>query len=141
MRSSLALLLAALVLTTGCTASTTDEEPDLSGEQEAVANVIDDLEEAATEDGGSRRVCQALLAPQLVQSLGDQRCEEAVSQAFDDADTSALTVRAVEVTGSRATARVVSGSTGDEDEETEKRETRTFQFVRQQNAWRITSLG
>jgi polyhydroxyalkanoate synthesis regulator phasin len=130
-RTALALILAATA-TAGCTSSG-NADPSFDGEQEAVANVVDDLVEAATDEDG-RRVCREILAAPLRDKLGNG-CQNAMEQAFEDADVTQLSVDSVRVSGDTARAQVDAGR----DEE--KAERRTFEFVREGRDWRISSLG
>ncbi|HWT93246.1 MAG TPA: hypothetical protein VN238_09640 [Solirubrobacteraceae bacterium] len=130
-RTALALILAAAT-TAGCTSSG-DADPTFDGEQEAVANVVDDLAEAAADEDG-RQVCREIFAAPLRDKLGNG-CQTAMEQAFDDADVTEMTVRSVRVSGNTARAQVDSGR------DDEKRERKTFQFVREGRDWRISSLG
>jgi hypothetical protein len=105
---------------------------DFQGTEQDVAQVVEDLEQAATEDE-PRRVCTQLLARELVQRLG-RNCLRAVETAFDQADTYALSVEDVRVTGNRARARVLTGR--DEDPDAAE----TLELVREANGWRLASL-
>lgn len=130
-RTALALILAAAT-TAGCTSSG-DADPTFDGEQEAVANVVDDLTDAAADEDG-RRVCRQLFAASLRDKLGNG-CAAAIEQAFQDADVTEMTVESVRVSGDTARAQVDSGR------DDEKRERKTLQFVREGRDWRISSLG
>jgi hypothetical protein len=127
---SLLAVLAALAAGCGAAASSTG---DFEGAEREVAQVVEDLEEAATEDE-PRRVCTQLLARPVAQRLG-RNCVRVVQRAFDQADTYALTVDDVRVTGTRARARILTGRDEDEDE------AETLELVREGNGWRLASLG
>ena len=129
----LAALLAALALV-GCGAqaeqSSTEE---FQGEDRAVAQKIEDLEEA----GKGRKpedICSNILASSLVQQLeaADVRCADEMEKAIDDADDFDLDVQKVEVDGNSATATVKRGDDGP---------TETMEFARENNQWRATSLS
>ena len=126
-----ALALAPAALAAGCTQS--DSTSDFQGEQKAVAEAVEDLQDAG-QDGDARRICREILAPDLVRKLqdGGKRCEPAVDEALDDADNYQLDVKAVRVNGNRAIARVEAGQ-DDEDE--------TLELVRVGREWRIAGLG
>ena len=130
-RLVLPLLVAALALT-AC-GGTTDSAGEFEGAEQDVARVIEDLEEAGQEDE-PRRICQALLAQAVVESIegagGD--CAEAVDKALDQTDTFSLTVEDVRVSGSTARARV---ETGVDEEQVE-----TIELVREGDSWRISKL-
>ena len=124
------IALTAVVFAAGCGAAESDA-PDLSGPEQQVADVIEDLQSAADEKA-PRRVCTDLLSRELAQQLGDG-CIRAMEQAFDDADTSQLGVEDVRVSGSTARVRITTG-TGDEDEE-------LVELAREGEAWRITRFA
>lgn len=114
----------------GCGAPTSSAG-DFEGTEKDVAQVVEDLQTAASEDE-PKRVCDDLLSPKLTSRLGD-RCEDAVQAGFDDADTSELIVDSVRVTGTTARAQVFVGA----DEE--RKELMTFEKAGEN--WKITSLG
>jgi hypothetical protein len=118
-----------LVTTAGCGAGAQGSE-DLAGEQVRVAQVVEDLEEAARE-GEERRICRQLLSARLARQAGD--CTRRVEAALDASDLSAVAVEDVAIRGDRATARIASGS------EDEQRETLTL--VRENRSWRIDAFG
>ena len=121
----------ALFLATGAGCGATgDGAAELSGEEARVAQVVEDLEEAARE-GEERRICRQLLFAELARRAGD--CNRAVSEALDASDLSALAVENVDIQGSSATARVASG--------TEEKERVTMQFARVGRDWRIAAFG
>ena len=131
MRRPLAILASLAVLgLAGCGAEA-EEAPELTGPEEDVAQVLEDLQTAADEDA-PRRVCTDLLARELSRQLGN-RCTEAMAQAFEDADTSQIEVRDVRVSGSTARARI---STGSDDENQEM-----IELVREGGVWRIREFG
>ncbi|MDQ3740994.1 MAG: DUF4878 domain-containing protein [Actinomycetota bacterium] len=127
----LALLVAALALG-GC-GGAADSDQEFEGVQRDVARTIEDLEEAGQEDE-PRRICQALLARELVQNIEDAggSCEEAIQKALDQTDTFALTVEKVDVRGTTAT---VSVETGVDEEQLE-----TVELVKEGDAWKISGL-
>jgi hypothetical protein len=129
----LAALFAALALA-GCGAqaeqSSTEE---FQGEDRAVAQKIEDLEEA----GKGRKpedICSNILASSLVQQLeaADVRCADEMEKAIDDADDFDLDVQDVTVSGSTATARVKRGDDGP---------TVTMEFTKENGQWRATALS
>ena len=126
-------LLAVLALA-GCGAqaeqSSTEE---FQGEDRAVAQKIEDLEEA----GKGRKpedICSNILASSLVQQLeaADVRCADEMEKAIDDADDFDLDVRDVTVSGTTATARVRRGDDGT---------TVTMEFTKENGQWRATALS
>lgn len=104
-----------------------------SGDERAVAQKIEDLQEA-----GSRRdperICAEILARSLVQDLeaAGASCTDEMKKAIEDADDYELDVRKVTVSGSTATATVRQGDDGP---------TETMEFTREGGDWRATSLS
>ena len=123
-----AVLLALLVA--GCGASG-ESTADLGEAEQEVAQVVEDLEEAAGEDE-PRRVCTALLARSLTQRLGNG-CTQAVERAFDGSDTPRLNVKSVRISGSTARAEVETGADEDQVE--------VLSFVREGDDWRIAAFA
>ena len=122
-----------LALTLAACGGTTDSTQDFDGAQQDVAQAIEDLEEAGQEDE-PRRICQALLAKAVVDSIegAGGTCEEAVDKALDQTDTFSLTVESVRISGNTARARV---ETGVDEEKIE-----TIELVREGDAWKISKL-
>jgi hypothetical protein len=137
LRALPAAILAAALLAAGCGGTTSSEEdaPDFRGEQQLVAQAVEDLQDAA-DDGDEDRICRELLVEDLSERLGGtgRACERAVRDALEDADTTDLTVRAVEVSGTRATARV-EAERGDADRVT------AVGLAKVGARWRIADLG
>jgi hypothetical protein len=130
---SLALLLAAAGLATGCGATGSNSAADFSGVKKDVASTIDDLSsDARKSDEGA--ICTNLLASALIQKLqtSGQTCRTAISHALDDADTFDMDVKSVTVTGTNATAVVDSK---------EKAANDTFRLVKEGGRWKISSFG
>jgi hypothetical protein len=132
-----ALLAAGALLAGGCGATTSSDEEDppvLRGEQRLVAETIEDLQEAATE-GDEERICRELLAKDLAERLGGtgQDCEPTVRDALENTDTTDLSVRAVQVSATTATARV-KAERGDADRVT------SVGLVKEGARWRISRL-
>jgi hypothetical protein len=117
-----------------CGAEPRDSAKEFTGDERAVAAAVEDLESAARDDD-SEAVCTKLLHESLLTRL-EQRgtsCKSAIDDAFDDADSVDLSVEDVTITGSRATARVTSG-TGSNTK------TDTLELEKVGAAWRISSL-
>jgi hypothetical protein len=131
MRRHLLLLICVPALVAGC-GGAADSSEDFSGEEQKVAQVIEDLQEAAADDA-ARRACQSLLASEVVQKAPGGDCTKAVEQAFEDADNYDLTVDDVRISGTRATARVKAGRDEDQVE--------TITLVREGNVWKIAQLA
>jgi hypothetical protein len=128
-----ALVLLLVLALAGCGAATTDSATEFEGAEQDVARAVEDLEEAGQEDE-PRRICQALLAKEVVQRIEDagSECVDAVGKALDQADTFSLTVESVRVSGTTARARVETGS----DEE----KVEVLELVREGDAWKIAGL-
>ena len=130
---------AALVLilaVTGCGAAASDSSKSFDGEERAVARAVEDLEQAGR-DGSEKRVCSELLAASLLTALEKQgtTCTTAVKEALQDTDSFDLDVEDVTIGGTRATAKVKSGRSGD------SQKTDTLTLARDGSAWKIASLG
>jgi hypothetical protein len=103
------------------------------GEARAVAQKIEDLQEA----GESRKpedICSQILSRTLVTQLeaAGADCTDEMEKAIDDADDYDLNVQKVTVSGSTATATVKRGDDGP---------TETMEFARENGRWRATSLS
>ena len=120
-------VLAALALA-GCGAQGSTAE--FEGEQERVAQAIEDLQEAGRESD-ERRICRQLLAPELAGEFDD--CNAGVDEALKAADGFDLTVEKVEVSGTSATAEVQSGR--------DSGEVRTVTLAKEGDAWKLADLG
>lgn len=133
MRSSILACLLALVLG-GCGSTPRDSAKEFDGDKAKVAAVVEELETAARKNEPGK-VCTDLLSDRLLKTLSDQgtTCTTAVKDAFADADSFDLTVDDVTVSGTKATAKVVSGSGSDE-------KTDALTFERDGTAWKIVSL-
>ena len=130
-----ALLLCVLALTlAACGAAPRDSAKEFKGAERAVAAAVEDLESAAR-DNDSDVVCTKLLAEPLLATLKEQgtNCATAVKDAFDDADSMDLTVDDVSISGTKASAKVTSG-TGDD------KKTDTLELEKAGAGWRISSL-
>ena len=130
-RRVLLLIALSALVAAGC-GSSSDSSSDFEGEQQRVAQVVEDLQEASVEDE-PRRVCQSLLAPQAVARIGRGKCVAAVDAALKDADTYELDVKDVRISGTTARARVESGRDGDQVE--------TIELVKVGRDWKIARFG
>jgi hypothetical protein len=118
----------------GCAPSggSSNEADDFQGAEKEVAEVLDDLSTAARQ-GDEKEICSTLLARNLVRQLDRSRgrCVGAVEdqlEALNDAD---IDIRAVTVTGTTATARLVSQFNGDDRES-------TVRLTRDAGRWRVS---
>ena len=119
----------------GCGASsTTDNAKDFKGEQKAVAQSLDDFSKAAR-DSDEKEICTSLLARSLVRRLdaSPQRCAGAVSDQLDAAGDDKLDVKTIVISGTTATATVVSKVDGHD-----KRQTITL--VDEDGRWRLSGV-
>jgi hypothetical protein len=130
-----ALIAAALALLVAGCGGATDSSAQFEGEQRAVAEVVEDLQEASVDDD-AERICTEILARELRERAGD--CPRAIGEALEDADTYDLEVTKVEpatITAgtTEATATVESGRDGDQVER--------ITLVRESRQWRISQLA
>ena len=130
----LVVLLAALAVA-GCGAEQEQSSVDRfqDPEERAVAQKIEDLQEA----GESRKpedICSQILARTLVSQLeaAGANCADEMEKAIDDADDYDLDVQDVTVSGSTATATVRRGDDGAPE---------TMEFTKENGQWRATALS
>jgi hypothetical protein len=130
---TVALLLAAAGIATGCGTAGSNSSADFTGAKKDVAKSIEDFESAARRSDQAK-ICRDLLATSLIDSLrtGGESCDSAVSDALDDADTFDMTVKSVTVSGSTATAVIDSK---------EKSANDTFKLQKVGDQWKIASFG
>jgi len=131
----LALLLPVLVLT-GCAPSGGQgvDTGRFQGASKDVAKALDDFSSAARRKDG-QRACAQLLSRRIVDALDKAGgCQKAMKDQFGDADVFTLDVKAIQVNGDRATARVESDFNGD-------KRTTTIPLVRESNSWRVDQAG
>ena len=138
----LALLLALALLVGGCTQGSNSAD-DFEGEQQAVAEVIDDLSRAASRADGTE-ICEDIYSDSYAKAIAgrDPRrsCGEVIEEALDDTDRTKMTVKRVTVAGSRATATV-------ESEVDDKTRIDTFTLTRETTGsppaaeWRIAGIS
>jgi hypothetical protein len=133
-RAFLAVPVIAL-LVSGCGAATKTQESkfESSPDQAQVAKVVDDLS-AAGAARNAAKICNEILAKQLVDELkaAGGNCVDEMDRAIKDASDYDLQVTEVKVNGTTATATVRQGDDG---------KTATFTFVKEGNAWRASALG
>jgi hypothetical protein len=113
----------------------TSSAADFDGEERAVAEAVEELQDAVSRNDEAR-VCQSVLAQALIDRLeaDGQDCRKEMQSAIDDTDAAALDVTDVAVTGTTATAKV-------EGREGEKDVTRTLRLVKERERWRIEDFG
>jgi dihydroxyacetone kinase len=132
----LALLVALPLVLSACGQAAKDSAEDFKGDQQVVAQTVEDLQSASRKNDSSK-ICTTLLAPALVAQIkkasgGD--CEKGIKDALSDADSFELQVQKVTVSGAKATA-VVKSEGGD----TERVD--TLELVKDSGEWKIASLG
>ena len=125
---------AALALAiSACGSAPQESASRFKGDEARVAETVDNLA-AAGRVGDARKICNEILAPQLVSEIksagGD--CVTEMDRAIEDASDYDLQVRSVKVNGDTATAQVRQGDTG---------ATATFSFVKENGGWRASALG
>jgi hypothetical protein len=133
MRSSLLLCVLALTLA-ACGAVARDSAKQFKGAERGVAATVEDLESAARKND-SDKACTKLFAAGLLTTIKahGKTCASAVKEAFKDADSQDLTVDAVTISGTKARAKVTSG-TGS------KKRSDTLELEKVGAGWRISSL-
>jgi outer membrane lipoprotein-sorting protein len=135
MRSSAAVLSLVAALALGACGQASSVS-NFKGEEAKVAQVVEDLEA----DGNRTQaddICSGLLTKALQEKVAapGASCAAEMKKALEDADTFALTVDDVTVSGTTATARV-SGK-----DDNDRKIVRTFGFTKDGASWRIESFG
>jgi hypothetical protein len=133
-RTTVTALCALALAATGCGGAASSAN-DFDGEQKAVAEVVEDLQQAASDDE-PRTICTQILAKSLSSQTPD--CPKAVDEALKDADLYELEVTKIEPTDitpstRTATATVESGRDGDQVEK--------ITLVREGKGWKISQLA
>jgi hypothetical protein len=136
----LALLVASALALGACGQSTKDSAKDFKGDQQAVAQTIEDLQKEGSKrtSDSSRKICNDLLAPELVSRIkqaSSKSCDVVIKDALSDADAFELQVKKVTVNGDQATAVVQSQASGNKDR------TDTLTLKKVGNTWKIAALG
>ncbi len=133
MRPVLLLCVLSLALA-ACGAESGDSAEEFKGAERGVASAVEDLESAARENDGAK-VCTRLFAASLLASIKEKGndCAAALEDAFRDADSLDLKVDDITISGTKASAKVTSGTGG-------KKKTDTLELEKVGAAWRISSL-
>ena len=134
--SAFAALAATALLASGCAGTQKNSATDFTGAEKQVATAVEDLQSAGRK-GDEAKICDDLLAAALVSQIkkaSATTCATAVSKSLDDVDSYDIQVKNVKVTGNTATARV-------ESKATDGNRADTLQLVREQNRWKLSSLG
>jgi hypothetical protein len=132
----LALLVALPFALGACGQGAKDSATDFKGDQKDVAQTVEDLQSFARK-GDSDKICGELLADALVAKIktaSKDTCDQALKDTISDVDAFELQVKKVTIDGDDATA-IVQAESGDDER------TSTLTFVRDQSAWKITTLG
>jgi hypothetical protein len=134
----LVALLAALPLAlSACGQTEKDSTKDFTGDQKAVAQTVENLQDASRKrDEG--RICSQLLSPDLINKIkaaSKRTCEDVLGDALRDVDSYELQVKKVAIDGTTATATVTS------DTGAKKNRVDTLQLVKVGGAWKIQTLG
>jgi len=134
-RTLLLLLAPLLALGVGACASSSTTSS-FKGEQQAVAQVISDLQSYGTA-GEAQKICSDLLSSAVVARLHSSSggCEHALKEQLSQVDTPEVTVEKVQLHGATsATAEVKSTYAG-------KAKLTTVTLVKEKGAWKISKLG
>jgi len=135
-----ALVLAAL-LAAGCSGAAKDSTEDFRGEARQVAVTLEDYQDAAR-SSDEEEICNDLLDAEFVRAIeaqgdgGRGSCPDRLKDSLRDADSFEITVKKVDVSGTRATATV-------ESEGRDKDRTDTITLVKGGTParWRIATIG
>jgi hypothetical protein len=133
-RLLLPALLALSALAAGC-GSAASSSGDFQGQEKAVADQVEKIQSAG-ESRNAKELCDQVLAASLRDAIANagSSCEVELDKAIRDADDFNLDVEDVTITGDTAVAKVKTGSGDDAP-------TRDFEFEKEGNSWRATSLG
>jgi hypothetical protein len=133
-RPLIAIPLALAALAAGCGASTSSSA-EFEGQEKAVADQVEKIQSAG-EARDAKQLCDDVLATSLRDAIANagSSCEVELDKAIRDADDFDLDVEDVTIAGNSAVAKVKTGS-GDDAA------TRDFEFEKEGNSWRATSLG
>ncbi len=135
--TTLALVLALALAGCAGGARNVDSASDFKGEQQTVAQVIEDLQSAA-EDSDERKICTDLITGGLRDAITSggkaATCRGALEKALKDTDQSDLTVKRVTIDGDKATAVVRAKLSKDESRD------ETIELSKLGAAWRISTL-
>jgi outer membrane murein-binding lipoprotein Lpp len=127
------------LLIAGCTQTAKDSATDFQGAQREVAQVVEDLQQAASRRNAAE-ICTDLVTQAFAQRIAaaqrKRTCEDGLDPILDDVNATELTVEGVQVDGTSATANVLSEATGNADDRRDR-----FTLRRVGATWRLDSLG
>jgi hypothetical protein len=107
----------------------------LKGEAKAAAETVKDLQSNVTASD-NKKICEDDLSSAVVKSLAGSPggCKEAIKKQLAEIDSVEVTVEAVQVSGTTATARVKSIYSG-------KKTISTMSLVKEGSKWKISSFS
>jgi hypothetical protein len=129
-------LLASAALLAGCGgqgSENTDSTKDFTGEQQAVATTVEELQKSAREKDGTK-VCADLITAELRDDISATNCQKVVKDAIRETDEVDLIVTAVTIDGTTAVAQVKE-KTGEDASRT-----RTVKLEKVAGKWRVSEL-
>jgi Domain of unknown function (DUF4878) len=131
----LAIGCAALTVLTFSACAKTVSTAGLKGEAKNAAETVKDLQTDVTA-GDQKKVCQNDLAKSLAAKLEETSggCQQAVKDQLAEIDSFEVTVEAMQVSGSSATAHVKSIFSG-------KSRKSTLSLVKEGSRWKISALS
>jgi len=134
-RAALLCLTALVMAGCGSSSGSSDSTKEFKGEEQKVASVVEQLEQAAR-DNKPATVCTKLFTKARLSALKAQgtTCTTGVKEAFKDADSFDITVDDVTISGNAATAKVTSGSGS-------KKKADTLELKREGSTWKVDSLA
>jgi hypothetical protein len=125
--------MALAALATGCLGG--DEEPQpASGPPRAIAQVVERLERATAERDFAT-LCDDLFTEAARQRAGGEDCERLTRSAAEGIARPRISVKAIELSGQRATVKVTTRATGQAEVSD------TLELRREGGEWRVEALG
>jgi hypothetical protein len=136
MRIRTAALTTGLMLVLGGCTGGGGESGDFQGDEQRVAEAVDDLQAAVSRQDNAGDVCRDMLSRDLAARLNSDatRCEQEIRLAVADADLFRMQIVDIEVEGTSARARVRT-SVGDQTTPA------TLELVEERGNWRLDGIG